>query len=515
MAAQPAFTPVVVRRTLMKEPAPAAAPKPTPFSPAVVDYVQRAFFEFNRHKDSPAFAGIADEDLRNKLSAVVNEATAAGDVQNRDWTTFPLPHELILDERQQAALFVAQNAILANFNQPPEVGPVIPSSPGLNGIKRKAPDEDVEDTSTQPVTPPWKKQNNKPSLADRITGKSKNQEKKRKDMDNTRGNYFDTSQDALERRKQRFGQTTPEPSPYLSSRDDSPSANAGPIVGTCQTLEKNYFRLTAPPNPSTVRPLPVLEKALDFVLKKWRADHKYTYACDQLKSLRQDLTVQRIKTPFTIKVYENHARIALQMKDLGEYNQCQTQLRSLYKMRLGENGSSGGKRDEFTAYHILYLIYTRNRTDMNNMLADLTTADKKGTFVQLALKVRAALASGNYHRFFHLYSQSQDRNMVPYLMDMFIERERIGAMAAICKAYKPDVSTTFLTTELAFECGENEVFEEDVHRACLEFLASHNGASLIDQKEEGGVRFLTGKAGVLFEQAKRVAFGTVDIKGQI
>lgn len=432
MTAQPAFTPVAARRTLARDP-PADSNQPTNFSSAVVDYVQRAFFEFNRQKDSPTLAGITDKDIRIKLSTIVNKATASGNVNDTDWANFPLPHQHILNDRKQA-MYAAQNASIANLLEPTMATPVNGTyAAGPNGKKRKSPDQELVDTDGRPVTPPWKKKNNnaKATLADRMTGKSKNQDKKRKDN----VNWFDTSADALERRRQRFAQS-PEPSPYISSRDDSPAvdANTGPIVGTCQTLEKNYFRLTAPPNPSTVRPLPVLEKALEHIMSKWKSEHDYTYTCDQLKSMRQDLTVQRIKSPFTIRVYETHARIALQMKDLGEYNQCQTQLRALYKLRLGDGGSSGGKEDEFLAYRILYLIYTRNRTDMNNMLADLTTADKKGTYVSLALRVRAALASGNYHRFFQLYRQYQDRNMVPYLMDMFIERERMGAMAAICKS---------------------------------------------------------------------------------
>lgn len=434
MTAPPAFTPVVARRTLIKDQS-SANQKPTPFSPSVVDYVQRAFFEFNRHKDSPTFASITDSDIRNQLSAVVQQATQEGAMQSRDWSTYPLPHQFILEERQQAVLYSVQDAILANINTPAEPVPVEATPAATTAKKRRAPDQEVTDADGRPVTPPWKKKNAKGSLEDRITGKSKNQDKKRKDQGKTPGSVFDTSMDALERRRQRFGAISPEPSPFLLSRDESPSTevNTGPIVGTCQTLEKNYFRLTAPPNPNTVRPRPILEKALDHVLAKWKQEHNYTYVCDQLKSLRQDLTVQRIKTPFTIRVYEMHARIALQMKDLGEYNQCQTQLRGLYKSRLGEDGTSGGKQDEFTAYRILYLLYTRNRADMNNMLADLTTADKKGPFVRLALQLRAALASGNYHRFFQIYSQSQDKNMVPYLMDMFVERERLAAMAVLCK----------------------------------------------------------------------------------
>jgi hypothetical protein len=48
-----------------------------------------------------------------------------------------------------------------------------------------------------------------------------------------------------------------------------------------------------------VRPEPVLRKALDMVEK---TDRDYYYRCDQLKSMRQDLTVQRIHNEFTVRV---------------------------------------------------------------------------------------------------------------------------------------------------------------------------------------------------------------------
>ena len=48
-----------------------------------------------------------------------------------------------------------------------------------------------------------------------------------------------------------------------------------------------------------VRPEEVLEKALHMVQTSQK---NYLYKCDQLKSIRQDLTVQRIHNELTVKV---------------------------------------------------------------------------------------------------------------------------------------------------------------------------------------------------------------------
>ncbi|GJN14635.1 hypothetical protein PR202_gb01483 [Eleusine coracana subsp. coracana] len=174
------------------------------------------------------------------------------------------------------------------------------------------------------------------------------------------------------------------------------------IKGTCQEIEKQYLRLTSAPDPSTVRPEEVLEKALAMVEASQR---NYLYKCDQLKSIRQDLTVQRIQNEFTVKVYETHARLAMQAGDLPEFNQCQSQLKRLYAEGIR------GCNFEFSAYNLLcVMLHSNNKRDLLSSMASLSKEAKQDVAVKHALAVHAAVLSGNYVLFFKLYKQAPNLN---------------------------------------------------------------------------------------------------------
>lgn len=272
--------------------------------------------------------------------------------------------------------------------------------------------------------------------------------------------------------------------------------DADTVVGTSTKLEKPYLRLTSAPDPKSVRPLATLRKTLELLMSKWRDEGNYAYICDQFKSMRQDLTVQRIANDFTVRVYEIHARIALEKGDLGEYNQCQSQLRVLYGYGLR------GAVVEFTAYRILYLLHTRNWREVSAVMSELAPGMREEPPVAHALGVRAAMSGGNYHRFFVLYKTAP--NMGAYIMDHFVERERVQALLTVARSFRPSCPLSFIARELGFDGAA------DAHA----LLASVGAALFVDDRPLEAAQWDARAAAEPLALAA-ARYRRVDIKGQL
>ncbi|KAM3447505.1 hypothetical protein MY3296_008685 [Beauveria thailandica] len=419
------YQPVPPAATSAMSPSGAPAPETqskakTEWPDSVRRYVQRSFLPENDD------ASVTRAELEAKLKSTIGTAKENGSLHTLDWDKMPLPQVLVKADRA---------AKLGN-----------PLYSVENTRKRKS----TEFASEAATKAPWNTAKDRNSLVARTTYLYD----KQGDVDSSaKSSKF---QKDASKRKRRFeneykaANITPTES----------SLSSGPIVGTSDVLEKRYLRLTAPPIPSNVRPEPILRQTLDLLKKKWRKEGNYSYVCDQFKSMRQDLTVQRIKNDFTVSVYEIHARIALEKGDIA------------------------------------------NRTGLNDTMADLTAAEKEEGPIKHALSVRSALALGNYHKFFQLYLDTP--NMGAYLMDMFVVRERLAALCNMCRAYKPDVKLRFITEELGFESDAD----------AAQFIIDQQGQELLEDRSDNIV-FLTGKAGNLFEGTRALAFRSVDIKGQI
>ncbi|ODV89388.1 hypothetical protein CANCADRAFT_27294, partial [Tortispora caseinolytica NRRL Y-17796] len=268
----------------------------------------------------------------------------------------------------------------------------------------------------------------------------------------------------------------------------------GPVVGTSTEILKPYLRLTSAPDPHKVRPQPVLEKALQYILTSGKADGNYQFACDQLKSIRQDLTVQHIKNKFTVFVYETHARMALEAQDLGEYNQCHSQLKRLYEI---PELKDYGKPLEFVAYRILYTLHTQTYTDLHEILGKLSAEEMEDTAVSHALNVAWTIIEDNFVELLSLYKDPP--NMNGCLMSCFMYRERVKALAKICKAYRPYIRLSELASMVGYKIVQD--FKDDF--GSFEMLQDNDDA-IIEFKA----------LYPLVEQARN-SMRKVDIKGQI
>jgi hypothetical protein len=280
------------------------------------------------------------------------------------------------------------------------------------------------------------------------------------------------------------------------------------VVGTCEVLPKEFFRLTAPPRPSDVRPVKVLKKWLTELMEKSREGRggkvEYAYLCSQFKAIRQDLTVQRIEDYFTVTVYENAARICLENKDVNEFNMCQTQLKELYskverKLKLDMTKLEGDalqavvakasialrNRSEFCAYRLLYLTYLKlnnklsSDSEVSSILAEISSSSFSDLVeVKHALDVREAVFCNNYHKFFILYERT-DVKMSPYIMDHMLDSIRYKALHLCIKAYKPTISKMFLLEELGFAGEDEEGTAWLINRGCV-IYDNDSGEQFVD-----------------------------------
>jgi len=241
-------------------------------------------------------------------------------------------------------------------------------------------------------------------------------------------------------RAARFASTAAERALQERRAAPAPTLEAGRVEGQSMALEKSYLRLTALPRADEVRPLPVLLEAFEMVRRRWEAEADYAYACEQLKAIRQDLTVQHLslsdgpRARFALAVYEYHARLALRAGDEGEFAQCQAQLVPLHAAGLSEHAA------EFAAYRLLHCAVARGGSlaeELRAIVGGLAPADAAAPPVAQALRLAVALQRGEFGTFFGECSRLH--NLAAALLQPLLKPQRGRALRAVCAAFVPSL----------------------------------------------------------------------------
>ena len=289
-------------------------PVVTEWPASLKEYVKRV-----NESCPPMKKALVEDMLRN----LIKDVQSKGAIWSTDWDKMPIPKECLSWAQ------VAKNKVVPPMPQIPVFRPAMPkvappfNSTGLNstGFLQKSSNQfaSMAQRVTVPTAPTTQIEQ---FHIDRFKGNQKKSKmmgvvEESDDLKQSRLKRFAEKIEAESRKKKKalshaqkvreaFIAAGAEGNPEVIDWDEDT------VVGTCKNLEKSYLRITSAVDPTTVRPLRVLVQSLEFLIKKWKLEGNYTFICDQLKSVRQDLTVQRIKNEFTVKVYETHARIAIE-----------------------------------------------------------------------------------------------------------------------------------------------------------------------------------------------------------
>ncbi|KAI8865760.1 hypothetical protein GQ42DRAFT_129103, partial [Ramicandelaber brevisporus] len=187
-----------------------------------------------------------------------------------------------------------------------------------------------------------------------------------------------------------------------------------------------------------------------------------------------------------------HARIALEKSDIGEFNQYNNSVDTVHIANV----------NEFTAYRILYCLFARAKTDIAGELANLTPRQRQqDPAIGNALAIQRALATGDHFTFFKLYKRIPNHGK--YIVDQFINRERLAYLRRMCTAFRPAILVAELTQLLAM----------DKTTAVKKWLKELG--ITIGQKEKGTPYFINTIQATQALMAASDKYRVADIKGQL
>ena len=345
--------------------------------------------------------------------------------------------------------------------------------------------------------------------------------------------------DSKERKRLRLARFQAPPLPSMPrSAQRNPN---GALIGYCEDLEKHYLRLTSEPDPAKVRPQMILEKTLEYILNKYKTVPTCTYLAylnNQFKSMRQDLTVQHIKNDFTIKVYETHARIAIDNDDLGEFNQCQTQLKYLYQWKqsileqlnpeVGHNAEWDdflSRKFEFMTYKILYMLMTENNSEIYKLKITFLkendpsyNAIRTYKCVVALFDLQSYIIHGNYYQFFRIYRFFKSKiymSRAAHLMTGFlVDKQRVRALETVCKSYR-QLGVNYLMELLDFSRNDPNEDETDGSTLRKQNISLFFRFYKLQDCEEKGNFDCVKARGIIQNIVVHEGFRKIDIKGQI
>ena len=229
-------------------------------------------------------------------------------------------------------------------------------------------------------------------------------------------------------------------------------------------LEKNYERLdiSSNINKNNYRDLNTLKMSFNFIKEKYNKNKDYSYIINQLKSIRQELLLQNIKNEFSINVYEESVKLAIENNDIPNLSISISYLiNDLYTFFLNNN---------FIQFFRLYLIYT-SIYDIKEISIILTTKHYKKNKNELKdiIKIIKFINQKSYINAIKEISLLKNEIEKKLFINIF-PKIKLLSIIIMCYGYFTSIPILFIQNKLLFQ---NE-------KDCLKFLKEKN--AIIDEE---------------------------------
>ena len=191
-----------------------------------------------------------------------------------------------------------------------------------------------------------------------------------------------------------------------------------------------------------LRPTNVLEKTVDYLLsvykerKKEKWDLVYNFVVDRLRAVRQDMVVQRLNAKDSLFLLEKMIPFYVEAEYLFKTKAAPFTDWKLHATQMEDcfsNWNSCLSTEVSYSYDILFMSFFRNSKNIEKMMFLLQFFPLE--LRRQALQLHSAYTSGNYVRFFRLFSQLKSTIVKQSLID-FVHDIRLHAIYTVAKAYK-------------------------------------------------------------------------------
>ncbi|KAL7719785.1 SAC3/GANP family protein [Entamoeba marina] len=203
----------------------------------------------------------------------------------------------------------------------------------------------------------------------------------------------------------------------LSPKRDKSIDSDKSLVGTCTSLEKKYLRIVDEVRPCDVRPVEVLIQSFDLIKQKQKDGAPYSYLSEQLKSMRQDLVVQKIVTTFTREVYQYDLDFELHNDNLTDVILCISKL-------METDAALKIKDEEHYEYVALNLLYTHTHfhkkgyTEMLHQYQKMDIKTKNHPLIKVTFDILKYYVNDNSYELKNIF----ETQTFPRLLDLYIKK---------------------------------------------------------------------------------------------